>query len=153
MPPKERIHPRAKEMSERQLTKLCIELINRLGMWVNHNETSRAKSGAWATALLGNNGAPDLNPIVGYGILHAELKSETGRQSPEQIEWERRITAAGGLYVIWKPRDWYSGRIERELRALARPRLAPAPVRAAAPPPRQTLPPILGYAPSPTRHA
>ena len=39
-------------------------------------------------------------------ILFIELKSEKGQLSPEQEEWARTITAAGGEWYCWRPSKW-----------------------------------------------
>lgn len=39
-------------------------------------------------------------------VVFAELKVGSNKQTPEQVDWERRIRAAGGEYYLWKPDDW-----------------------------------------------
>ena len=47
-------------------------------------------------------GAPDILMIWHGKVIGLELKTETGRQSPEQRDTERDWTAAGGLYFVAK---------------------------------------------------
>ena len=50
-------------------------------------------------------GWPDL-VILGKGrALFVELKSETGRIRPEQVETLRRLAEAGCETAVWRPRD------------------------------------------------
>jgi len=60
-------------------------------------------------------GFPDL-VLVGRGqIVFAEVKTATGRVSPEQQAWIDAINANGGRAYIWRPADWLE--VERVLRA------------------------------------
>lgn len=69
-------------------------------------------------------GFPDL-VIVGRAVLWRELKPEQGDLRFYQRLWARRLRAAGQNFSIWRPADWHSGRIRRELEVLA----PPAPVQ------------------------
>jgi hypothetical protein len=46
-----------------------------------------------------------LTPRGEYGALCIELKTETGRQSPEQIEWQKQAENAGNKYVVCRSVD------------------------------------------------
>ena len=63
-------------------------------------------------------GFPDLvmvRAITGR-LIFAELKTERGKQSAEQREWERALKASGqGEVYLWRPSDWLSGEITRIL--------------------------------------
>jgi hypothetical protein len=50
-------------------------------------------------------GFPDLVAVRGSRIIYAELKRETGKQSPAQVIWQNRLEAAGAEYYLWKPSD------------------------------------------------
>lgn len=60
-------------------------------------------------------GYPDLT-LVGDRILYRELKQDGRYPTPEQRNWGERITAAGGDFAIWRPKDLRSGLILAELR-------------------------------------
>lgn len=46
-------------------------------------------------------GQADLSGIIAGGIrLEIEVKSPTGRQSPEQAAWQKMIERFGGIYVL-----------------------------------------------------
>ena len=51
-----------------------------------------------------NVGIPDIICAIKGRFIGIEVKSEIGRQSPEQVEWQRRIEKAGGAYVL--ARSW-----------------------------------------------
>lgn len=53
-------------------------------------------------------GVADLILLVardGYGALCLETKTETGKQSPEQKEWQKQAEKAGNKYVIFRSVD------------------------------------------------
>jgi hypothetical protein len=46
-----------------------------------------------------------LTPRGGCGALCIEIKTETGRQSPEQKEWQKQAENAGNKYVVCRSVD------------------------------------------------
>lgn len=48
-------------------------------------------------------------------MLIRELKATKGRVSPAQKEWAEGFLAVGADFGFWRPEDWVSGRIQREL--------------------------------------
>lgn len=95
-------------MTERQLQDAIVEMARLLGWLAYHTFDSRHSAA----------GFPDLVLLRGHQLIFAELKSETGRLSPEQDAWiaalqdTRRVTVA-----VWMPHHWLSGEVERALRA------------------------------------
>lgn len=63
-------------------------------------------------------GWPDL-VILGRAVLFRELKADTGRVASAQTQVGRLLAAGGADWAVWRPRDLTSGRIERELEAVA----------------------------------
>ena len=62
------------------------------------------KDGSWRG--LGNPGWPDIVACRGKALLALELKSETGRASPEQTEWLALLAAVPGVTArLARPRD------------------------------------------------
>jgi hypothetical protein len=97
-------------VTEAELQASVLELCKQLGLLVFHSTDSRRDVGR---------GFPDLL-IAGFGgALFAELKSAGGRLEPEQTTWRYMMIAAGFRWRLWRPADWESGEIERELRAIA----------------------------------
>lgn len=98
----------AKAMSERQLQDQIIELAKRMGFIVYHTHDSRRSE----------SGFPDLVLVhpKQRRVMWRELKSETGTTTPEQKVWISTLSLVGADVDVWRPRDWVSGRIERELR-------------------------------------
>lgn len=50
-------------------------------------------------------GWPDLVLFKGGCRLAAELKTETGQPTDEQLEWLSILRAAGFVTYVWRPRD------------------------------------------------
>ena len=63
-------------------------------------------------------GFPDL-VIAGRTVMYRELKRQKENPTKAQREWIAALEAAGADVGVWRPEDWYSGRINRELAALA----------------------------------
>lgn len=51
-----------------------------------------------------NVGMPDIVCVIRGRFVGIEVKSQTGRQRPEQRVWQERIANAGGVYVL--ARSW-----------------------------------------------
>jgi hypothetical protein len=65
-------------------------------------------------------GWPDDTLVGPGGIAFRELKSAGGRLSLAQLRWGWTLRRAGADWDVWRPADLASGRIEHEIRALAR---------------------------------
>lgn len=51
-------------------------------------------------------GFPDLVLVKGSVLLAAELKTDRGKLSDEQVVWLRRLNAVPGVVAfVWRPRD------------------------------------------------
>jgi hypothetical protein len=99
------------DMSEADLQSCVVDLARRLGGLVYHTHDSRRSPA----------GFPDL--VIAFprsgAIVFAELKSATGRVTPEQDEWHRALAVRGAMYV-WRPADWRDWSIARALQRHAR---------------------------------
>lgn len=62
-------------------------------------------------------GMPDLVIAGPGGLILAELKSEYGELSAGQQAWQ---WALGDRHRLWRPADWYSGRVQAEIVSLAK---------------------------------
>lgn len=51
-------------------------------------------------------GFPDCVLVGPAGVLFRELKSETGRLTPDQVRWLDRLTEANADTDVWRPCDW-----------------------------------------------
>ena len=104
-------------MTEAELTQAVRALCVRLGLFAFSATTYRIPG---ASARPGSSrGYPDYTIAGPGGILWRECKSEDGRRSMAQIRWGKQLARAGGDYDVWRPEDLTSGRIARELEAIA----------------------------------
>ena len=87
-------------------------MCKQLGLgWIHHRRSEMT-----------NPGWPDLvikAPVGRVGVIFRELKKQKGRVTPEQQEWLDALTAAGMDADVYRPSDYLSGRVARELAALA----------------------------------
>jgi hypothetical protein len=110
-------------MSEDKLLSNVLEMAAALKLRTAHFRPAQVRSGKWVTPVQGDGkGWPDLVVVGPGGSLLRELKAEGKYPTPEQRAWLGWLAAAGQDAGVWRPRDWYSGRIDQELRAISRPR-------------------------------
>lgn len=83
------------QSTERQFQAQVIALATRLGWKVYHTHDSRKSQP----------GFPDL-VLVRECVLWVELKTNTGKLTPEQATWLSLLEHAGQETAIWRPRDW-----------------------------------------------
>ncbi len=95
----------ALQMSERDLQESVEELAALLGWWAWHDQDSRRNRA----------GLPDLLLVRGDRAMWRELKTQAGRVRPEQRRVLDMLTRAGHDTAIWRPTDWTSGLIRKEL--------------------------------------
>ena len=97
-------------MSEAEFQKQIVELAQLRGWRVFHDHDSRRNAA----------GLPDLILVRSGRLIFAELKSEKGRVSEQQLDWLRDLdevaeSSLGKVLVdVWRPADWTT--IEEELR-------------------------------------
>lgn len=100
-------------------------MCKQLGLTWYHTRDSRGSDQGW----------PDL--VIGGGrsgrVIFRELKREGKDPTPAQRAWLGILTAAGLDAGVWRPSDLLSGRVARELAALAHgPKTCGTPDRPAA---------------------
>lgn len=99
----------ARDMSEATLQTNVLGLARILGFHRYHTHDSRRS----------NPGFPDLVLVheKQARCIFAELKTERGRQSGPQRDWQRALTAVGYVeFYLWRPTAWLDGTITRILR-------------------------------------
>ena len=96
-------------MTEAELLACVVDCAHLYGWLACHFRPAKTEKG-WRTALQGDAGGPDTILARNGQILLVELKTEKGKLSPEQKEWQD----AG--VITWRPSQWLSGEIEKALR-------------------------------------
>lgn len=84
-------------MNEGKVLRRCMEYleIRRVLHWRSNNGAVRGKR------FHGIRGVPDIIGILPGGrFLGVECKSDKGKQSPEQVEFQKKVEKLGGLYVL-----------------------------------------------------
>lgn len=116
-------------MSEAQLQSAVMELARVLGWRAVHFRPAMERSGRWSTPTQGAIGFPDCVLVRGKRLLFVELKSATGRVSPQQAAWLDDLYVAGVEVYVWRPSFWLDGTIEGTLRSTVAPRATLPPTR------------------------
>jgi hypothetical protein len=96
-------------MSERELQQSVTDLCRHYRLLHYHGYESRRSEP----------GFPDSVIAGPAGQLFRELKSETGKLSPEQVKWKYVLLAGGADWAVWRPADLLSGEIRRQLESVA----------------------------------
>jgi hypothetical protein len=102
--------PRATAMTEAELMEHIRALVDGLGLFAHHGHDGRRSWGP---------GFPDLVIVGRGGVLWRECKTEHGSLAPEQRQWGDTLKRAGENWRVWRPSDWLSGQIARELTEVA----------------------------------
>lgn len=104
-----------KAMTEAQLQGLVMDLARLRGWKVFHVNDSRRQLGGHLVGDIDAKGFPDLLMLRGERIVVAELKSTTGRLTPEQEDWLGRFSLTAAETYVWSPATEWE-RIEGALR-------------------------------------
>jgi hypothetical protein len=83
-------------VNEKVLQTAIVDLAEIRGWLVYHTHDSRRSAP----------GFPDLVLVRGERLIFAELKSETGRVSPDQRLWLQALERTDAEVYLWKPEDW-----------------------------------------------
>ena len=84
-------------------------------MWVVNNNPKNGRNGAMLKGMGMVKGVSDLCWLNKGKFYAIELKTETGRQSKEQVEWQRAIEAQDGEYIIIRSFDEFRTFVETTL--------------------------------------
>lgn len=96
------------ELAERDLSRCVRELAGLLGYYVVSFEAP--------FAAIRKRTVLDLYLLRPGRALWIELKSERGRLSPQQEAFVELLRQAGQEVHVFRPADWFAGRIEEVLR-------------------------------------
>jgi hypothetical protein len=95
------------DISEREFTSLVIAVAQGLGWLTFHPRSAMERSGRWCTPTQGDVGVPDITLVRDGRLLFIELKSTTGRLSPDQREWLNALGQVPGVTAcVMRPADW-----------------------------------------------
>ena len=74
--------------------------------WRVHAERVAMTKKGWVTPVQGSPGYPDITAVRPPRFLLAELKSDSGQASPDQVEWLMKASKCPSLEIkIWSPKD------------------------------------------------
>lgn len=101
-------------MSEKDLTREMLRILKdlrKLGHPINRYHPWNSEHS--------ESGYPDETLVGPSRVMFRELKKQRGIVTKAQQEWLDGLTRAGQDAGVWRPSDFYSGRMSRELTALA----------------------------------
>ncbi len=87
--------PPPPDCEEKELDRRVVDFAEANGWTTFHAYDCRRSAAGW----------PD-RVFVRERVVYAELKSEKGRLTPEQVAWVARLLRAGAEVHVWKPADW-----------------------------------------------
>ena len=93
-------------MKEADFLKSVVDLAHVYKWKMVHFRSALRKDGTYQTPVQGDgSGFPDL-VLVRECIIFAELKSEQGKLSGNQVIWLNDLRTAGQIVYLWRPSDW-----------------------------------------------
>jgi hypothetical protein len=96
------------KLLEKDFQKQIVDLAHLYGWRVAHFRKAWSADGKRCMTAVAADGAgwPDLTLVKGEVLIFAEIKSDKGQASPEQIEWLHMLKKTGNIAKIWRPSDW-----------------------------------------------
>jgi hypothetical protein len=91
-------------VTEAEFMGAVIDLARLRGWRLHHQRPARTANG-WRSAIIGDQGFPDLVLARAGRLVVAELKTERGRLGPGQALWLDLLAAAGAEVHVWRPVD------------------------------------------------
>lgn len=93
----------APKLSEADFQRRVMDTARLAGFRVAHFRPAMTQRGRWVTPMAGDTGFPDLVLAKAGLVLCAELKTDTGKPSAQQLAWLEQLGDHGRL---WRPSDW-----------------------------------------------
>ncbi len=101
------------KLTEAAFTRMVLRFARLHGWQSSHFRPAMLKNGQWRTAVSGDGkGFPDI-VLVRERVIFIELKTESGKLSPEQEQWIAVLKKAKQEVYVWRPNQWQE--IERTL--------------------------------------
>lgn len=93
--------PPMHDASEKLFQDKVVQIARTCGWLTFHAVPHQVRPGVWRSD---GRGFPDLVLVhPRHGVVFAELKTQKGRQTPDQVKWENNIKASGHRYLLWRP--------------------------------------------------
>ena len=92
-------------MSETQLVKACEQYLKLKGVFCYRNNSGGMKTPTGGFIRFGATGSPDIVAVIKGKFIGIECKTDKGKQSPGQKEFEKNLKQAGGEYWLVRNLD------------------------------------------------
>ena len=93
------------EATEKETQKAILEYLEYRGVFCYRQNSGAFKTEAGGFYRMGEKGAPDIIAVIKGQFTGIEVKGPKGRQNENQKEFERRLTEAGGRYILARSLD------------------------------------------------
>lgn len=105
-------------MTEREFQNQVVDLAGKCNWRVMHTRPARVRvrgQETFRTPLQGHAGFPDLALAKAGKLIFAECKTNTGKLTLEQLDWQEQLGPSSQrvLVTVWRPKHW--DKIERAL--------------------------------------
>jgi len=96
------------KLSEKDFQQQIIDLAHIYGWRIAHFRHAWSQDGrrCMTPVQADGKGWPDLVMVKGKRVIIAEVKSDTGKPTPEQQEWLDALRQARMEVFLWRPKDW-----------------------------------------------
>ena len=93
------------QISEAAFQQRVLEYARLMHWRLAHFRPARTERG-WRTPMAGDPGFPDLVLLRRDRLVFAELKTDSGRLRPEQLQWLESLRRTCNEVYVWRPQDW-----------------------------------------------
>ena len=91
-------------ISEQEFQTQVVDLARRFGWRYFHARPGMTKGGRWATQMSGDVGYPDLTLVRDDQLIFAELKSDAGTATDQQMKWFYALNDVEYVSsMLWRP--------------------------------------------------
>jgi hypothetical protein len=90
-------HPKS---TEKATQAAILQYLTLKGVFHYRQNSGAFKTDAGGFYAIGTKGAPDIICVVGGRYIGIEVKDAKGRLNENQIAFQKRLEAAGGLYLV-----------------------------------------------------
>lgn len=98
-----------RSVPESQVLKAVLDYLGSYGAYAWRNNTGAMsgehKGKRWFVKY-SETGAADVFCILNGRFIAVETKTELGKQSDDQRQWQQLVEAVGGVYLICRPSSW-----------------------------------------------
>ncbi len=93
------------KLSEKDWQRRVIDCARLFNWRYTHFRPAMTAKG-WRTAMQGDKGFPDLVLVKPPRVIFAELKSDDGNLTADQLSWISALNSSDVECYVWRPQNW-----------------------------------------------